>query len=136
MKEQLINLISENNSKENGLSINVPIEQYVNKLVTHSTLIPYYTNGNLKGMISYYNNDETQEHSFLTLLLISKDYQGKGLGKLLLQMSINDLIKKGFKNYSLEVLKSNDKAIKLYEAFGFEKNEDRGELWLMEKKLM
>ncbi len=136
MKKQLVNLLYENNSKEDGINIIIPIEQYVEKIISHSTIIPYYVNGNLKGVISYYNNDEAKEHSFLTLILISKDFQGKGLGKLLLQMSINDLKNKGFAYYSLEVLKSNEKAIRLYANNGFQNKQDRGELWLMEKKLI
>lgn len=135
MIEQLNKLICENNTKDDGINILIPIEQYINKIILYSTIIPYYVNGNLKGIISYYNNDIKKENSFLTLILISKDYQGQGLGKLLIEMSIKDLKKKGFKYYSLEVLKTNQKAIKLYEAYGFHKKENRNDLWLMEKTL-
>lgn len=135
MKEQLLKLIKRSNSKEQGISITVPLEEYVEKIFLNSTIIPYFISGNLKGMISYYNNDPNKKYSFLTLILIAEDYQGQGLGKLLLQMSIDDLQKKGFESYGLEVLKINLKAIKLYEDFGFQKQEDRGELWLMLKQL-
>lgn len=136
MKEQLINLIIESNSKENGIKITIPVEQYVEKIFSHSTIIPYYVNGKLKGLISYYNNDETKERSYLTLLLISKDYQGKGIGRFLLEMSISDLKNNGFNYYSLEVLKNNDRAIRLYTEYSFQKKQDKGELWLMEKTLI
>ena len=136
MKEQLYSLLHENNSKNKGINILIPLQQYVEKICMHSTIIPYYVSNEMKGVVSYYNNDSEGEKAFLTLLLIKEDYQGKGLGKFLLEISIKDLKGKGFKYYSLEVLKDNIRAIKLYEAFGFEKNEDRGELWLMEKKLM
>jgi ribosomal protein S18 acetylase RimI-like enzyme len=75
------------------------------------------------------------EYAFLTMLLISKDFQGRGIGKLLLEFSIKDLTKRGFKNYGLEVLKSNENAKRLYERLGFITKETRGELWYMEKTL-
>ena len=135
MKEQLYSLLRENNSKNQGINILIPLQQYVEKICLHSTIIPYHVSNEMKGVVSYYNNDNEGEKAFLTLLLIKEDYQGKGLGKFLLEISIKDLKGKGFKYFSLEVLKNNIRAIKLYEAYGFEKKEDRGELWLMEKKL-
>jgi ribosomal-protein-alanine N-acetyltransferase len=50
-------------------------------------------------------------------LAILKQYQGKGLGKSLLEFSLNSLDKDCFE---LEVRVSNLPAIKLYEKFGFE----------------
>lgn len=134
-EEQLFRLIERSNSKEHGISIAVPLTEYVEKICQKSTIIPYFVNGNLKGMISYYNNDPNGVCAFLTLILIAEDYQGKGLGNILLQMSINDVINKGFANYGLEVLKSNLNAVKFYEDFGFQIEEDRGEKWLMMKRL-
>lgn len=136
MKEDLMELIFANNTVEKGIRISIPLGQYVDKILLNATIIPYYVNGNLKGTIAYYNNDVTKMQSFLTLILIAHDYQRKGLGKLLLQMSIEDLKSKGFENYSLEVLKINSTAIKLYEEFDFRKLEDRSDLWLMTKTLV
>lgn len=135
MKDDITNLINDNNSVENGISISTSVNVYVDKIIAHSTLIPFYVKGSLNGIISYYDNDKSKQNAFLTLILISKNYQGRGLGKLLIEMSIKDLIKKEFTNYSLEVLKSNKDAIRLYKHFGFEQKEDKGQLWLMEKTL-
>jgi len=49
---------------------------------------------------------------------ILKEYQGKGLGKSLLEFSLNSLNKDVFE---LEVRTSNTNAIKLYEKFGFKR---------------
>lgn len=51
-------------------------------------------------------------------LAILNDYQGKGLANALLKFSLDVLDKK---NFELEVRVSNEKAINLYEKFGFEK---------------
>jgi ribosomal protein S18 acetylase RimI-like enzyme len=136
MKELIINLIKENSLQESVLRITLPIEKYVDKIYLNSTIIPYFIDGNMIGMISYYNNDDTKKKSFLTLILIAKKYQGKGIGKLLLETSCADLRKNGFKSYILEVLKTNTKAIKLYEEYAFQIKEEREETWLMEKTLL
>ena len=49
---------------------------------------------------------------------ILKQFQGNGIGKALLEFSLNSLDKNIFE---LEVRVSNEKAIKLYEKFGFKK---------------
>ena len=51
-------------------------------------------------------------------LAILKEFQGKGLGKLLLGFSLNSLDKDCFE---LEVRTANQTAINLYEKFGFKK---------------
>ncbi|MAP80966.1 MAG: hypothetical protein CL526_07735 [Aequorivita sp.] len=136
MRKQLIALIKEHNSKESGIYIPVDVEEYVDKLLKYATIVPYFSQGVLMGFISYYNNDEFKKNAFLTMILVSKDYQGKGIGKLLLEFSIRDIQNSGFENYSLEVLKNNAKAIAFYKSYGFIQKEDRDQLWLMEKKLM
>ena len=135
MRQQLIKLLNNHNSIEKGIQIPLSICEYVDKIIYFSTIIPYYQRGEIIAFISYYNNDVLNENSFLTMILVSKDYQGRGIGKLLLELSIKDLKKSGFKTYSLEVLKSNKKAIVLYLSYGFIQKEDRGNLWLMQMDL-
>lgn len=135
MKTDLIKILDSHNDTENGILISIPIEEYVTKITQFATVIPYWVCGDLKGFIAYYNNDESKELAFLTMILIRRDFQGRGIGKLLLEFSINDLMKNGFKNYGLEVLKSNHNAIRLYERLDFITKESRGELWYMEKTL-
>lgn len=135
MRNQLIILLNQYNSKEHGIIIPVSIEDYVDKIMTYSTIVPYIIQGELKAFISYYNNDLLKRHSYLSMILVSRDFQGKGIGKLLLELSIKDLKRSGFFYYSLEVLKTNYIAIDLYSHYDFYKKEDRGEMWLMEKVL-
>lgn len=135
MKEQLISLLSKNNSKERGIFIPISVEEYVSKITKYSTIIPYIQQGEIVAFISYYNNDAAKENSFLTMLLVSEQCQGRGIGKSLIELSLRDVEKAGFKNYSLEVLKSNSNAIALYKSYGFNIKEDKGEIWVMEKIL-
>ena len=54
-------------------------------------------------------------------IVISKDYQGRGYGRSLLQFLIDYAKENQFCSIFLEVRESNDKAIKLYQNFAFEK---------------
>jgi ribosomal protein S18 acetylase RimI-like enzyme len=134
MTEDIKNLILLNNGTD-GILINQDIDEYISKLAKFSTILPYYTGSVLKGFIAYYCNDDLKENSFLTMILIDKSARGEGIGKLLLECSIIDLLQKGFKNYKLEVLKENERAFNMYQKFGFNIEENRGKLWLLNLNL-
>ncbi|WP_373428147.1 GNAT family N-acetyltransferase [Neobacillus niacini] len=51
---------------------------------------------------------------------VLKDYWGYGIGGKLLEQSIQWADESGIKKISLKVLETNDKAIKLYQKYGFE----------------
>ena len=136
MKKKLVKLIRNQNSKEEGLHIPIPVEEYVDKICNYSTIIPYIVNGEIVAFISYYNNDEHKLDAYMTMILVSKNTQGMGIGKLLLDASIADLKKSGFNTYSLEVLKENNRAIELYKKYGFKVSEEKVESFLMKKKLL
>ncbi|MEY4540250.1 MAG: hypothetical protein RLZZ306_2007 [Bacteroidota bacterium] len=59
------------------------------------------------------------DHIFLTNLMILQRFQGKGIGKIIMQ----DLIKNNPK-IVLEVLQVNQRAIQFYQGLGFEIMED------------
>jgi ribosomal protein S18 acetylase RimI-like enzyme len=59
------------------------------------------------------------DHIFLANLMILQPFQGKGIGKIIMQ----DLIKNNSKIF-LEVLKVNERAIAFYQALNFEIIED------------
>ncbi len=66
-----------------------------------------------------------KDHSEIINFLIVPEYQGNGFGSLLLSFLI-DLVKAiGAPSISLEVRESNEKAISLYEKFGFKYSHTR-----------
>lgn len=119
MKSQVVELLHTLNHQFFGDLINVNIEGYVNKIFTNANLIFIQNEGVLIAFIAYYDNDPENITAYLTMLAVSENVQGTGIGTILLKASIEDLKRKGFKNYKLEVKRQNIKATKFYESFGF-----------------
>ena len=120
MKDDLRDLIYSQEQLAKSIQNKIDIEEYISKLISFATIIPFYTGSVLKAFVAYYSNDHLKQNAFLTLIVVEEKSRGEGLGKLLLETSINDLISKGFKNYRLEVEKSNEKALELYKKYGFQ----------------
>lgn len=134
-KLRLENFISKYNFKTEGIYINDSVRNYTEKIFKNATILEYVEEAELKGFIAYYANDYHSKVGYLTMILVEKNFQGNGIGRMLLDFSIRDLINKGFIFYKLEVLKLNTKAISFYKRIGFLIEEDRGELYLMSLNL-
>ncbi len=63
---------------------------------------------------------EILEEAHITLLMISPQYQGQGLGQLLLYGLLQDAVKRNLERATLEVRVSNQPALSLYRKFGFQ----------------
>lgn len=59
------------------------------------------------------------EEAHITLLAIHPDYQGHGLGKLVLYFLLQQAQRQKLERATLEVKESNQKALALYQQFGF-----------------
>jgi ribosomal protein S18 acetylase RimI-like enzyme len=131
MIDDLKQIILKHNNLDEGIYIPSNLDIYLQKIIKHAVVIPYYSKGSLEGFIAYYANNPNKS-AFLTMILVDRFSQGQKIGKLLLESSINDLKNNGFLTYSLEVLKHNSKAMLFYQKYGFKIIEDRNNLWLME----
>src|SRR5450432_3569667 len=101
MKKALINIISNQNDRMNGSFIEQPVEEYVEKILKNASLMTYIIQGHIAGFVAYYCNDPLHEFAFLTMLCIAPEYEGKGIGRHLLNCSIADIKSRGFKKYEL-----------------------------------
>lgn len=77
-----------------------------------------WDNGKLVGLINAI--DDSEMTAYIHYLLVRPEYQGKGIGKKLL-----NLIKEEYKNYLVLVLISYDKEVAFYENCGFESGIDK-----------
>lgn len=59
------------------------------------------------------------EEAHITILAVHPDYQGQGLGQLLLYGLMADAVRRQLERATLEVKASNTVALSLYEKFGF-----------------
>ncbi|MFM6039619.1 MAG: ribosomal protein S18-alanine N-acetyltransferase [Sphaerospermopsis kisseleviana] len=59
------------------------------------------------------------EEAHITILAVHPEYQGQGLGQALLYALLKTASDRGLERATLEVRVSNEKAISLYEKFGF-----------------
>jgi ribosomal protein S18 acetylase RimI-like enzyme len=64
--------------------------------------------------VGYLEIETNEDHIFLANLMILQQFQGQGIGKIVMQELI-----KNYPNIQLEVLKVNHKAKRFYESFGF-----------------
>jgi ribosomal protein S18 acetylase RimI-like enzyme len=136
MSSQLKEFLSQVNMEANGELLKIDIPQYVDKLKKNATIISIDKNGQLIAFIAYYDNDPDCELAFLSMLAVESGSKKMGYGNTLLQISIKEIEKKGFKRYGLEVIKDNLKAIQLYEKHGFLFSGERENNFIyMEKKI-
>lgn len=59
------------------------------------------------------------EEAHVTILAVHPDYQGRGLGQLLLYYLLKDAVRRKLERSTLEVRESNTVALNLYQKFGF-----------------
>ncbi|WP_297534776.1 ribosomal protein S18-alanine N-acetyltransferase [Thermococcus sp.] len=76
-------------------------------------------NGKVIGYVMAYLRPDLEGH--IMSIAVDKRYRGNGIGSALLTEAIERLIERGARYIGLEVRVSNEKAIKLYERFGFKK---------------
>lgn len=135
MKEKLIHLLKDLNTKMNNELLSVDVVEYVEKIKEYASIISVFNDDSLVAFIAYYENDPDFDFAFLSMLAVSHDFRGIGYGKSLLEISIREIEKKGFKRYGLEVRNNNFDAIKLYKKCGFVFKEERKNGFIyMEKK--
>ena len=76
-------------------------------------------NGRVIGYVMAYLRPDLEGH--IMSIAVDERYRGNGIGSALLTEAIERLIKRGARYIGLEVRVSNEKAIRLYERFGFKK---------------
>ena len=134
MRKQLIELLVIANHESGGKLIRTNIESYVDRIWKNATIVTISKNQQLQGFIAYYENDIKKEFAYLTMIAIRKENENSGYGKMLMELSIKEIEKLGFKKYGLEVYHENAKAISLYEKYGFVEIKRNSESLFMEKR--
>ncbi len=93
-------------------------------------------------VVGFINYDILYERSELIYIAVLEEHQKEGIGSKLLSYMIDDCEKQQLENITLEVSVENQKAIGLYQKFGFKKVATRKKYYqgidgiLMEKELI
>lgn len=72
------------------------------------------------GFSAFYCNDMKGRNAFLSMIVISDEYQHKGLGKVLLEKVCDESLSRGMSMLNLQVDKDNSNAIAFYKKHGFD----------------
>lgn len=87
------------------------------------------------GFTAFYCNDINTKVSFLSMIIIRDDYQGKGIGKVLLDDCVERCKLEGMETFRLEVNCQNHKAISFYKKNHFKCIKKTETSYFLEKKI-
>lgn len=108
---------------------------YLAKVAALATTLLLKMDGQVAGGISFYDNDAGTGRAFITQVMVSPVFQGRGIGTRLIAECEAECLAKGMKVLGLEVRRDNDGAKRLYERIGFHVCGGTETGWLMEKHL-
>lgn len=114
-------------------SQSIDLETYADKLSQHAYFIVAEVESQIVGLLAYYRNDLEKE-LYVPYLVVDNDFQGLSIGKLMLE-KLNYIHEGIYRAVVLEVVKTNFKALHFYKRNGFKEDEDRGDKFLMIKRL-
>lgn len=117
------------------LSSRVNLSEYSEKLFHNSTIINAKKNNEIIGIIAFYVNDNSIDYGFISLICVLNNYKGNGVGSNLMNECILLVKKKRLKSIKLEVDIENRYSMSFYRKFGFHVQDQRQNLFLMEKLL-
>ena len=90
------------------------IDNLADKYNRYAEFYCCFTEDIIIGCIAFYSNDENKHIGFLSMIIVKKEYQAKGVGKKLLGLCIEKCIQRGMEKLRLEVNKNNINAINFY----------------------
>ncbi|MBQ8049153.1 MAG: GNAT family N-acetyltransferase [Bacteroidales bacterium] len=114
-------------------SQSIDLETYADKLSQHAYFIVAEAENNIVGLLAYYRNDFEKE-LYVPYLVVDNTFQGHSIGKLMLE-KLNNIHESIYQTVVLEVVKTNFKALHFYKRNGFKEEVDRGNKFLMIKRL-
>ena len=118
------------------LSNRTDLDAYAKKIMQKAEVYFAVVDGHkVAGMMALYANDTVSHNAYLTLMSILPQFQGKGLGRIMVRRAIAVARKKDMASMSLEVDQENLKAQSLYKSLGFILLERSGVSWTMRARL-
>jgi ribosomal protein S18 acetylase RimI-like enzyme len=101
------------------------IEESVNDLSEDAEMFIAEENQVILGFILLLTRKDfftDESHGYISDIAVKKEYEGRGVGRMLLEAAENWAKNKGYRLIVLHALIGNERAKKIYEKFGFEKD--------------
>lgn len=95
------------------------ISNYTDKVLEKGYAIAYQEKEEIMGVILFYANNITTKEAYISLLGVNEKYQGKHLASNLLKEAFEIIKQNGMEKIKLYTHKTNERAKKLYEKYGF-----------------
>ncbi len=113
----------------------VDLGAYAKKLLERAELAVLWCDERPVGLLAIYANDPEGQNAYIPLLGIFPSFQGRGLGKVLVSEAIARVRPRGFHYLRLATKTYSARAVRVYEACGFQVDAQVGEVWEMHCKL-
>ncbi len=117
------------------LSERVNLREYAEKIFNYAITFEAWNADKLVGLVAVYFDDKIQREGFVTSVSVDFELQGRGIARDLFKNCYKYSYAQNFSSLRLEVIKSNARAIQLYEELGFEPIGDNKEIITMRKYL-
>jgi ribosomal protein S18 acetylase RimI-like enzyme len=101
------------------------LEAYLDKLDTRAEVVAEMENGRCRGFVAFYCNNVQSGRAFITLVLVSPQDRGSGIGRALVSRVLDVCRERAFVACGLEVRSDNTAAMALYSSLGFASVGDR-----------
>jgi ribosomal protein S18 acetylase RimI-like enzyme len=98
---------------------NADLDAYFSKLDAHAEVIAETDGDRCRGFVAFYCNNLQTRRAFITLVLVSKQDRGSGIGRTLVSRVLDVCRQRGFVSCGLEVRSDNAPALTLYTSLGF-----------------
>ena len=117
------------------LNEKVDILEYSNKLFEKSVTFEAWSNKALVGLVAAYLNDISGRTGYITNVSVTKDFMGRGIATVLLDMCLAKSKEYNINVMRLEVFRGDIQAIDFYHKFGFQEFQSMGDSVLMQLSL-
>jgi len=110
-------------------------ELYFEKICKYACFIEALDGNQCVGFSAFYANDDITKTAYITLIAVSLSFQKMGIGKKLIDATIQKANICGMEKIRLEVDKENIKAIQLYNKNGFSVFDETDRSFYMDKNI-
>lgn len=109
------------------------LSELASKFANFAIVYAAYDGANdLSGYVAFYANNVSTKLGYISIIVVKKECQGKGIGSFLFSHVVDHLKEKNFLGLQLEVAKGNKKALNFYLKKDFAIIEERATSYLLQ----